>query len=146
MDFETVFEPGSDLIEKIDGGLEQFNLSKVGGWECHHLAVLARKDGEIVGGVYGTAQWDWLEIELAWVKASERQQGVGSRLLSALETAAVAKGYLNAHVRTGSWQALDFYQKRGYKTFGQLEGYPKGHTTYFLKKALGVEAQPSTVG
>ena len=146
MDFETVFEPGSDLIETISDGLEQPDLSKVGGWECHHLAVLARKDGEIVGGVYGTAQWDWLGIELAWVKASERQRGVGSQLLGTLEKAAVAKGHLNAHVRTRNWQTLNFYQKRDYETFGQLEGYPKGHTTYFLKKALGVEAQPSTVG
>ena len=130
----TVFEPASNLIDKIDRGLEQFNLSQVGGWACHHLAVFARKEGKLVGGVSGTAQWDWLEVELLWVEAAEQHRGLGGQLLRAVEHAAAAKGFLNSHVRTGSWQALGFYQKHGYEIFGQLEDYPKGHTTYFLKK------------
>lgn len=134
VELETIFEPKSDLIEKIDDGLVQFNLAKVGGWECHHIAVSARKDGQLVGGVSGTAQWDWLEVELLWVEAAEQRSGVGSRLLKAIEQAAASKQFLGSHLRTGSWQALRFYQNHGYDIFGQLEGYPKGHTTYFLKK------------
>ena len=134
LDLETVFEPPSELLREIDGGLEQFNLTKVGGWECHHIAVFARKEGRLVGGVSGTAQWDWLEVELLWVEAAEQRHGIGSRLLGAVEHAAATKGFTDCHVRTGSWQALGFYRKRGYKIFGQLEDYPKGHTTYFLKK------------
>ncbi len=134
IELETIFKPQDALLEKIDDGLEQFNLSKVGGWKCHHIAVSARKGGKLIGGVSGTAQWNWLEIELLWVEASEQRQGVGSRLLGAAEDAAKNKGFSNSHVRTGSWQALGFYQEHGYKIFGQLEDYPEGHTQYFLKK------------
>ncbi len=134
IDLEAIFEPPAKLLEQLDDGLTQFNLAKVGGWECHHIAVAARKDGTLIGGISGTAQWDWLEIELLWVETSEQHQGIGSRLLRAVEQAAVAKGFLNSHVRTGGWQALGFYEKHGYEIFGQLEDYPKGHTTYFLKK------------
>ena len=134
INFETIFEPTDELSEEIENGLDRFNISKLGGWECHHIAVSARKDGQLVGGAMGTAQWDWLQVELLWVEASEQRRGVGSHLLTAIEKAAASKGFLNAHVRTGSWQALGFYQKHGYDVFGQLEGFPKGHTTYFLKK------------
>ena len=134
IELETIFEPPAELLEQIDDGLAQFNLTKVGGWECHHIAVSARKNGRLIGGISGTAQWDWLKVELLWVETSEQHQGVGSQLLKAIERAAAAKGFLNSRVSTGGWQALAFYEKHGYEIFGQLEDYPKGHTTYFLKK------------
>ena len=140
VELETVFEPTRSLIDEIDDGLEQFNLSQVGGWACHHLAVFARRDGKLIGGVSGTAQWDWLEVELLWVEAAEQRRGLGSQLLGAVEHAAATKRFSNSYVRTGSWQALGFYQKHNYEVFGQLGDYPEGHTTYFLKK-LGISSK-----
>ncbi len=133
-ELETIFEPRGELTDEIEDGLTRFNMAKLGGWECHHIAVSAHKDGQLVGGVSGTAQWDWLQVELLWVEASEQRRGVGSQLLTAIGRAAASKGFPNAYVTTGSWQALGFYQKHGYDVFGQLEDFPKGHTTYFLKK------------
>jgi hypothetical protein len=37
---------------------------------------------------------------------------------------------------TLSFQARPFYEKLGYKLFGELVDYPKGHTTYCLVKKL----------
>jgi GNAT superfamily N-acetyltransferase len=134
IDIGVIFEPKDELIEKIDEGLTQFNLEKLGGWECHHIAVVARKGGKVIGGIFGTAMWDWFEIDQLWVDASERHKGIGSQLLQVLEGAAVTKGFTRSHIRTGDWQALTFYEKYGYAVFGELEDYPQGHTTYFLKK------------
>lgn len=35
-----------------------------------------------------------------------------------------------------SFQAPDFYQKLGYRIFGQLDGVPAEHTRYYLTKKL----------
>ncbi|HEY3138703.1 MAG TPA: GNAT family N-acetyltransferase, partial [Blastocatellia bacterium] len=35
---------------------------------------------------------------------------------------------------TYDFQALGFYQKRGYEVFGLLEGFPTGYRRYFLQK------------
>ena len=40
------------------------------------------------------------------------------------------------YLDTFSFQARPFYEKLGYKVFGTLEDHPKGHTHYFMKKAL----------
>ena len=37
---------------------------------------------------------------------------------------------------TFSFQARPFYEKLGYRVFGQLPDYPRGQTRYFLAKAL----------
>lgn len=49
-----------------------------------------------------------------------------------IEHAAGARGANAAHLDTYDFQALGFYEKRGYRVFGQLDDYPPGHTRYFL--------------
>ena len=133
-ELEIIFEPEPKIVDAIDGGLTAYNLNKLGGWACHHLAVVVRDDQEMIGGLYGTLQWDWLEIDFAWVDESRRKEGFGTKLVKAAEAAAISKGVYNVHLRTGSWQAAGFYEKLGYNLFGQLEDYPNGFTTYFMKK------------
>jgi GNAT superfamily N-acetyltransferase len=98
------------------------------------LAVLARKDGEVVGGVLGTTYWNWLFVEILWISDAFRRRGLGRKLMLAAEREAVTRGCLHAHLDTFDFQALPFYQKLGYQIFGQLEDYPIGHTRYFLQK------------
>jgi hypothetical protein len=45
------------------------------------------------------------------------------------------RGALAANLETHSFQAEDFYLKRGY---GRLDDYPPGHTKLFLRKRLDV--------
>ena len=49
---------------------------------------------------------------------------------------AASRGCFAATLDTHSFEALGFYQKRGYEVFGTLEDYPPGHTKYFLRKRL----------
>lgn len=134
-ELETIFEPELSIVDAIDSGLEGFNLRKLGGWECHHLAVIAKDEQQkMIGGLYGSLQWDWFEIDLVWVDEMHRSKGLGTELVKAAEAAAVSKGVHSAYLRTGSWQAVGFYEKLGYAIFGQLEGYPNGFTTFFMQK------------
>lgn len=43
-----------------------------------------------------------------------------------------------AQTDTFDFQAKDFYLKRGYEIFGELENSPRpGHKRFYLKKTLG---------
>lgn len=52
------------------------------------------------------------------------------------EEEAVRRGCLGAWLDTFSFQARGFYERLGYSVFGVIEGYPPGHSRFFLKKTL----------
>jgi GNAT superfamily N-acetyltransferase len=136
----TVFDPGEELVDPLERGLHEFNLAHLGEaviYNYHKLAVIAHDDsGEIIGGVWGHLVWDWLHIQTLWVKDTRRGEGIGRQLLNTIERAAVSKGFTRSHLETTDFQALDFYKKNGYEIFGELEGKPRGHTWYYIKKDL----------
>ena len=80
--------------------------------------------------------WDWLYIDLLWVKDELRGLGYGHRILTLVEQEARQLGAKNAYMDTFSFQALDFYKQHGYQFFGELNDFPPGHQRYFLKKQL----------
>ncbi|RYD68626.1 MAG: GNAT family N-acetyltransferase [Verrucomicrobiaceae bacterium] len=114
--------------------LVAYNGTQAESEDCRDLTVLSRSDGIIVGGLIGYTHWNWLFVQQLWVVEDHRQRGIGSSLMAAAETEAVARGCIHAHCDTFDFQALPFYQKLGYRTFGSLADYPVGHTRYFLSK------------
>jgi len=136
----VTFDPPSEDVAAIERGLHAYNVAHLGEDvidNYHQVAVVARDvEGNIVGGVHGELCWDWLYIKTLWVAESHRAQQAGSRLLAALEEAALCRGFSRAHLETTDFQALDFYLKHGYEVFGRLPGKPAGHTWYYLKKDL----------
>jgi hypothetical protein len=46
------------------------------------------------------------------------------------------QGGRHVFLDTFSFQAPGFYLKHGYEVFGELPGFPAGHTRFYLKKAL----------
>jgi hypothetical protein len=46
------------------------------------------------------------------------------------------RGARNAYLDTFSFQAPDFYQRHGYRVFGELVDFPPGHTRYYMTKQL----------
>lgn len=123
--------------EAIGGGLTDFNTQQAGDDEGKNLCfVLQTPSGEIVGGVIGATYWNWLYINLMWIREDLRGQGYGQELLTLAEDEARKRGATHAYLDTFSFQAPDFYQKSGYHEFGRLDNFPPGHTRYFLSKAL----------
>jgi len=52
------------------------------------------------------------------------------------EAEARAMGVSQAYLETTAFQALGFYEKRGYQIFAQLKNQPPGHICYYLKNTL----------
>jgi GNAT superfamily N-acetyltransferase len=92
--------------------------------------------GRFVGGLQGVTTWGWLYVIIVWVDEAHRGRGVGTRLMDWAEGEARKRGCENACLSSYSFQAPEFYRRRGYAVFGQLEDYPAGHTMYFLRKRL----------
>lgn len=134
--FDQTENPPSEKINELRMALRAFNQAQIGTQDYSDILITAsNQTGELAGGVYGKIAWQWLYVDLLWVDEDFRGQNLGSRLLSDIEKAANKHGIFNYYLSTASFQAPDFYQKMGYKIFGQIEGLPPGQTTYFLKKS-----------
>jgi GNAT superfamily N-acetyltransferase len=132
-----VDNPEQSAWEIIGRGVGSYNKQQAGDNKFQRLCfVLHTPDQEIVGGVIAEVYWDWLYIDLLWVKDELRGRGYGHRLLTRTEAEARQRGAKNAYLDTFSFQAPDFYKRHGYQVFGQLEDFPPGHQRYFLMKQL----------
>jgi ribosomal protein S18 acetylase RimI-like enzyme len=78
-------------------------------------------DGRLVGGLVGTTYWDWLHIDNLWLDEALRGCGWGRRLLETAERVAVRRGCRGVWLDTRSFQAPAFYERMGYRQFGELE-------------------------
>lgn len=130
-------EPSATDLAALGKGLTEHALPFTGVPGFRPLAVFARDaDGNLVGGASGLLNWTWLHVALLWVSAEHRDQGLGSRLLGAIEAAAAERGCTRAHLDTFSYQAKPFYERHGYRVFAVLHDYPPGHQRIFLNKRL----------
>ena len=131
-------EPAESDKEVVARGLEAFNLLHAPEDNHQELAVFVRdaETGEIAGGLTGMTFWDWLCIDLLWLRDDVRSHGYGHQLLTTAEDQARRRGCKHAFVDTLSFQAPDFYQRHGYRIYGQLNNLPPGHTRYYLTKKL----------
>ena len=92
--------------------------------------------GRTVGGVVGAAYWGKLHVRLLWVDPDYRSAGLGSRLMDWVERQAEAMGCSAVMVDTMSFQAPEFYRRRGYRQFGLSEGYDGGASRHYFEKRL----------
>lgn len=124
----------SEISGCIEQGLIGFNASCGAAESYQDLVVLSHHGGDLVGGLIGNTNWNWLFVKQLRVAESFRRRGIGRRLMIAAEREARLRGCAHAHCDTFDFQALPFYEKLGYRVFGQLEDYPAGHTRFFLHK------------
>jgi len=116
--------------------LNEYNFGLVSADNHKKLCLVVRREGDTIAGLLGGTYWNWLYIELFWVDKKMRGEGLGSGVLQKAEEIAVQRGCKNAHLETHDFQNLNFYLKRGYVVFGQLENLPEGYTKFYLCKRL----------
>ncbi|HKC63284.1 MAG TPA: GNAT family N-acetyltransferase [Pyrinomonadaceae bacterium] len=130
-------EPKAGDINAIMQGLLLFNKLHTGGDAPQYLVITVRGGDEaIVGGLVGATYLGWLNVHALWVSEELRGHGYGGDLLKAAEEEAVRRGCANACLETLSFQALPFYEKRGYVVYAELQDFPPGGTKYSLAKPL----------
>jgi GNAT superfamily N-acetyltransferase len=117
--------------------VENYNVRTTGDDNYFPVNFLLRDEtGAIRGGILADLWGGWLHVQFLWVDESLREQGYGSALIQAAEAEARAKGARSAYVETFSFQAGPFYERHGYRVFGELEDFPPGHRYYFMRKQL----------
>jgi hypothetical protein len=115
---EKVENPDRSVWGVIGQGLREFNTKQAGEDHRKELClVLYSPDQQIVGGVIAEIYWNWLFINVMWVKAAK----LGAR---------------HAFLDTFTFQAPGFYEKNGYTAFGKLNDFPPGHQRIFYEKDL----------
>lgn len=121
----------------IGRGVGNYNKQQAGDNQFQRLCyVLQGADEEILGGVISEVYWEWLYIDLLWVKDELRNHGYGRQLMEIVEKKAKGLGARNAYLDTFTFQAPGFYEKLGYQVFGELPAFPPGYERFFMKKEL----------
>ncbi len=119
--------------------LEAFSDLRAGAgdWPEHTLCLaIPGADGAVAGGLWGRFYYDWLFIELIFVPEDRRGQDLGSALLAMAEAQARDWGAIGVWLDTFSFQALGFYERKGFAVFGEIAEYPAPHRRFFLSKRI----------
>ena len=122
--------------------LIDFNREQAGESRREPIAIMLRDPdtGAYCGGLIGQISFDWLFVSLLFVPEAARGQDLGTRLLEQAEQLARAKGCLGLWLDTYSFQAPDFYLRRGFEPFGQIDDHPVGGRRTFFRKRLADQA------
>lgn len=138
-EYEIVYveHPEQSAWGIIGRGITEYNQQQAGDEGAQRLCyVIQGPEQEIMGGVVAAIYWDWLYIDLMWMKEELRGRGYGSQLLMLTEEEARKRGAKNAFLDTFSFQAPGFYEKHGYQVFGVLHDFPQGCQRYYMTKQL----------
>ncbi|MEM6905220.1 MAG: GNAT family N-acetyltransferase [Pseudomonadota bacterium] len=96
----------------------------------------ARERDEFVGGLAGHLLYGWVYVRLLAVAPEARGRGIASNLLAAAEAHGLREGALGISLDTFGFQALPFYEARGFREIGRLPGRVPAETRYYLAKSL----------
>lgn len=134
---EVVAAPGETEREAILAPLVAHNDAMAGPTERHPVAIVIRDEtGAIVGGLWGVTGYRWLFVQYLALPSQLRGQGRGRELMKAAEAEAKRHGCIGVWLDTFSFQARGFYERLGYRAFGQIDDYPPGETRFFLSKRI----------
>jgi len=121
----------------VAAGLAEYNREHIGRADSQTLDVLVRDDsGQIVGGIVAHTSLRLFFLDLFYLPKELRGGGLGSRLIAQAEEEARRRGCTAGFVITVTFQAPGFYERHGYRRFGEIPCPPDGATRIFLTKTL----------
>jgi GNAT superfamily N-acetyltransferase len=131
--------PDPLVLQKLVRSLIAFHEEKAGPRDFRQIAITVSdsETDEVLGGLWGGTTYGQLKIEVLYLPEPLRGTGLGRQLIEQAEAEALARGCHASWLETFSFQARGFYQRMGYSVFGVIDDFPKGHSLYFLTKALG---------
>ena len=134
----TITDVADEEIRKaIVAPLVEYNSNQAGPSQSRPIAILVKDHANtVVGGLWGHTGYEWLFTQLLVVPSGLRGRGIGAEIMQLAEREAVQRGCRGAWLDTFEFQARGFYERIGYKCFGELPNYPKGFSRYFMQKAL----------
>jgi ribosomal protein S18 acetylase RimI-like enzyme len=134
-------DPSEQDVKFLENQIYAYNVDTTGVGGGGSLAYFLRDaGGEILAGISGYIWGDCCDIRYLWVRADLRGLGHGTRLMQAAEDEARRRGCRQVVLDTHSFQAPEFYKKRGFEVTGIFENYPGQHQKLFLRKLLAPSA------
>ncbi len=126
----------------IGAGLAAYNADRFRPGDTATLDVLVRDDnsGEPVGGLLGHTSFGLFFLDLFYLPEALRGCGLGGRIIALAENEARCRGCTAAFVMTVTFQAPGFYERCGYRRFGEIACPPDGATRIFFAKSLAIGA------
>src|SRR6516162_5303326 len=115
------------ISKKLLNKLITYNTPTLGAPDYKTVVLVIERDGELIGGLSGYSLYGWLCVEVLWVAEPERRQGLGRALMSEVEALALKRRCAGIYLDTFDFQAPGFYEKLGYRKYGQLSNWPGGH-------------------
>lgn len=93
-------------------------------------------DEILIGGAIGFIEYEWYFLDKLYIDEKYRGNGIGKMIINNIEK--FAKENLLVGIRMGTWdfQAKLFYEKLGYKVFGEIKDCPPNTIHYDLKKVF----------
>jgi GNAT superfamily N-acetyltransferase len=98
LDLRLTDAPSDELRDVAGNGLLAFNVELLGSPNRRPLgiAIHARQDGKLLGGLYGRTGYRRLFVELLFVPSELRGLGLGATLLRQAEAEAKARDCIGA--------------------------------------------------
>lgn len=141
MKIELSVQPSEEELKVIRDGINEYNapyLPDIGAFDSGFRFVInaTSESGDFLGGLQASIAWNYCVLELFWLTEKTRGKGIGSKLIEQLVIFAREKGLEHIRTETLDFQAKPFYEKLGFRVYGELDNIPKGHKSYFLVKVL----------
>jgi GNAT superfamily N-acetyltransferase len=127
-------EPAFDRI--VGDGLNAFNDAVVGYADRVPLRVIVRDtdNGQILGGIVGRSSLGLMFLDQVYLPESLRGQDIGTKMLAMAEEEGRRRGCKAGVLYTISFQAPRFYERLGWRIFGEVPCDPPGTSRVFLTK------------
>ena len=133
IDFQLI-EPDNEIYAELSGRFEAYNMGQ-STWNWQSFCFVLKDGARITAGGRGIVNMGALEVRGLWVDEELRGTGLGGALLKAIEDEARRRGARKVMLYTYSWQAENFYLRRGYEVFARFQ-YPDGPERIDMEKPL----------
>jgi GNAT superfamily N-acetyltransferase len=115
----------------------EYNAAATGYHDAESFtAVHEDGSGAIEAGISGYTWAGCCFVSYLWVAAPSRGKGLGSNLLEAAERHARERRCRLVLVSSHSFQAPEFYARKGYEPMAHINDHPVGHSSSFYGKRL----------
>ena len=115
----------------------EYNAAATGYHDAEAFTAVHRDgSGAIEAGISGYTWGGCCFISYLWVAASSRGKGLGSDLLAAVERHGREQRCRLVLVSSHSFQAPEFYARKGYEPVARIDDHPVGHSSSFYAKCL----------
>jgi GNAT superfamily N-acetyltransferase len=131
--------PDEEFRSVLSDGLDLHNRREAGYVDRRSLAIVVSdaQTGKPLGGVLGLTSFGLLFIDLVYLPEALRGREIGKGMIEMAEAEGRKRGCRAAVLYTISFQAPGFYERLGWRVFGEVPCDPPGTSRVFMTKDFG---------